>query len=635
MESLHRVVCEWGGGFRLEIECSAGASGRAAEIRGHPLVSSAEVECAPDALTTAGIPAMAWRDDDSVLFEPLQLREETDYLIDVTVPYPRAVAASLRETQAGWPFSERLDQVLRSDPPKRWRDVPGGVVVTGILNFGSAVGVANLAPRDLSPLRVEVVPRKLGYFGDFRSLLEDIAGELTGLLIEIDTAAGASFAGSDQGSHEPSVRLFHFRGLMESRNVPAAMDALLLRPHTKLATRVRDEEVDAIADVDAHMVAENLAFEKLSRGGPLQRLFLGHSPQTVPYRSSSDTFDTRENRYIKGLLLEMLDDVSRLEIDLRLAGKVRSAREAAKWATQLENWLAHPLWREVHASRVMPSNSQVLQRRAGYREMLAADMRLQLGMRLPWPRGLELFGGAHGDLRPVEELYEYWCFFAIRSILREICGPGAQKGSLVQRGVGGFEIRLARGGKARTDFLFDGGENSLRVSLYYNRSFHRRESRRRVWTGSYSSTFRPDYSILVRYRKASLKGVLHWLHFDAKYRIDRLEAVPQEGHPLTQALEVYQRRTLDAMHSYRDGVLGTRGAYVLYPGSGVDEDVFIRFPGAEYPRDEPPFPGVGAFALRPGDAGEQRVRATAFLRSILESMAMRPDYGEEIGIRTQ
>jgi uncharacterized protein len=636
IEALHRIICDWGNGYRLELESAVGESGPSVELQAHPFLTQAEREASPDPFTSVGVPAIALRPEADALFEPLQLREETEYLVDVTVPLPRDLAIDRRSTAAAWPLSPSLQGVFRSDPPKRWRDVRGGVVITGSINFGSRVGIANLAPEGRPPVRFEIVPRKLGYFDDFKALLEEVAQELTALLIEVDSASTIALRGDDQASADPAARLFHYRALMDSRSLPVAIEAIVARPHIRVMRDITFDRVDAATDTDTELYASHLRTDDLVEGGPLSRMFHGYSPTSLPRRKSNVSFDTPENQYTKAVLEQFSDDIGRLYSQLSQAGKPRSAVESLKWAVMIDNWLAHPMWREVRTLRVFPSNSQVLQRREGYREILAADMRLQLGMTLPWSRGIELSGGFDGDLRPIEELYEYWCYFTLRSILRDVCGAhGVQKGSLIRRTARGFDVRLRKGHKTRTDFTYSSGGSRIQVALFYNRSFVRRESRRHNWVGSYSATFRPDYSILIRQEHATEAPLAHWIHFDAKYRIDTVDVGGALSESATDSVHaaVYQRATLDEMHSYRDGVLGSRGAYVLYPGSKVGERVFIRYPGAHYPDDAPYYPGVGAFPLRPGANSEQRAALTKFIRSLFDDIASRRTYQEEIGVR--
>ena len=91
----------------------------------------------------------------------------------------------------------------------------------------------------------------------------------------------------------------------------------------------------------------------------------------------------------------------------------------------------------------------------------------------------------------------------------------------------------------------------------------------------------------------------------------------------------YQRTDLLKMHTYRDAVLGSRGSYVLFPGDGVDEEIFLRLPNERYPHSSFRIPSVGAFQLRPSSVGTQSDRLRQFLALVLKEIADGRPYHEE------
>jgi len=76
----------------------------------------------------------------------------------------------------------------------------------------------------------------------------------------------------------------------------------------------------------------------------------------------------------------------------------------------------------------------------------------------------------------------------------------------------------------------------------------------------------------------------HRLHFDAKYRLEPADVVQllHDGGEDAMAdadddevgyeqeiSRLHRREDLFKMHTYRDGILSTRGAYILFPGDGT------------------------------------------------------------------
>jgi hypothetical protein len=120
------------------------------------------------------------------------------------------------------------------------------------------------------------------------------------------------------------------------------------------------------------------------------------------------------------------------------------------------------------------------------------------------------------------------------------------------------------------------------------------------------------------------------LHFDAKYRVDFAselfgagDEVVGEALATQGGFEAHRGGALRAdllkMHSYRDAIRRSAGAYVLYPGG---DDELNAAPFSEY---HELLPGLGAFVLRPAEygfaAGLQPI--SRFLEEVLSHVATR------------
>jgi uncharacterized protein len=254
-----------------------------------------------------------------------------------------------------------------------------------------------------------------------------------------------------------------------------------------------------------------------------------------------------------------------------------------------------------------------------------------------------------GDVRPVSVLYEYWSFLVLRRVVSEVCEHRADNpGDLIALSASGFELRLRRGSKSRCNFNFTGSNGrELKVTLFYNRPFPRPKDSSHGWEGSYSSTFHPDFSLLVRLPNERKS---HWIHFDAKYRatsqsirdaFDDHEETFSDAATADDQLYAHEiRRThtrddLFKMHTYRDGILGSRGAFILYPGDDVESDAlfnYLRHPVA-FDGHVDALPSVGAFPLTPRGSCMQLSGLRDFVRRTLEALASFSSYEEERGFR--
>ena len=640
--ALHRIRFAVDADTEIDLEWTKGKRGPQASVS-IPRVSVAEVELEPDEQSNQ-VPPIAWRADSPALFAPLQLREDTEYFLDITLPFSMSDAQKLAEETPGWPFNHRLANVFKHDPPHRWKTTPKGTTITGILRLGSNAGLLNLSLNSAEPVFVEVVCRKLSYMEEFKSLLDELAAESTELLLDIESPVSSSFKLTDLTPETEAALLFQLRNILAEPNLPTALAEIRRAFHSRLQASRAVRDIAEIEDFDLGTFVEEFDPGAMSPGGPLRDLFRGHTVHAAPAIDIVDTADTQENRYVKFFLEDLRQLAQQLAVALR--GRTSSEREVADWIDIIDEELSNGHWKSVGPFRVFPSNSQVLAKREGYRDILRFDLSLRMSLSLPWKRSLEFADGLVGDIRPVNELYEYWCFFHLRRILRTVCVEHLQPGaSLIESVAGGFQLKLLRGRRSKSEFVYRREEKkTLFVTLYYNRQFKRPTRPFSAWYGSYTARFDPDYSVEVRLEDAG-RIVRHWLHFDAKYRVDfrdleelfapsdveEAEDGRTSGDYETELQRFHRRDDLYKMHTYRDGILGSRGAYIIFPGTAEESQVYVRHPSAVSGEPAFLFPGVGAFSLCPGRAHTQRTSLQAFFSHVLSAIYDNKPYKEEEG----
>lgn len=145
--ALHRVHFDIGSGVQIEIESVLGRGQTHAVLFAAPGLVSADEEVDAKQFSSGGLPPMCWRAGGE-LFEPFQLREDTDYFVDVTVPLPIVETCQRAATHSAWPFNLRLASAFTREPVKRWREIEVGgrqhTIVTGQLRLRSHAGVLDL-----------------------------------------------------------------------------------------------------------------------------------------------------------------------------------------------------------------------------------------------------------------------------------------------------------------------------------------------------------------------------------------------------------------------------------------------------------------------------------------------------------
>jgi hypothetical protein len=485
--------------------------------------------------------------------------------------------------------------------------------------------------------------------------LRDVAEFLAELLLQYDSPVSIAFELSDARLASPAALLFQLRYIMADQNLPLAAEEVIDQLHVALVSKPLMRDISEVEEVDEEGLIHALDISLFESGGPLSALFRGFTPRELPVLDVYEIIDTPENRYVKHFVEECALLAQWLSSHLAGRKKIAAAREAEGWFLRLQELLAREIWRDMAPMRQFPSNSQVLLKRRGYRDILRFDLVLRLGLTLPWNQGQKLAEGLNGDIRPVNELYEYWCFFHLRRALADICNsvPPDER-SLLSVTKDGLQVRLAKGTRSRTVFTYSSSaEKRVVVTLFYNRRFRRPTKNLSVWEGSYTAAFDPDYSISIAVTKGSATQ-RHWLHFDAKYRLEQAdlgEMLNEHGDGPSRDPEddetsyeqeisrLHRRDDLFKMHTYRDGILSTRGAYILFPGDGVglrtqgrDRNFFVRNPAAFDGLSAQKIPSVGAFDLCPGRDEDQIVILKGFLAAALRAVSTADSYQEEEGL---
>ena len=125
-------------------------------------------------------------------------------------------------------------------------------------------------------------------------------------------------------------------------------------------------------------------------------------------------------------------------------------------------------------------------------------------------------------------------------------------------------------------------------------------------SGSWTRRLHPDYTLTfwpeeLSQDDAENQELLVHLHFDAKYRVEKLEDLfgseeaNSEDDDEDELDGNYKRQDLLKMHAYRDAIKRSQGAYVLYPGRSATGKKFRTFHEI--------LPGLGAFGITPDENG--------------------------------
>lgn len=473
-----------------------------------------------------------------------------------------------------------------------------------ILWFGNAVGVV-----DGGPLGRLVVHSGKWEEADFEGML----AEITKRMALLPFAAGTGAEQDHERSPDVEQRvLYHafvyLRHLLspsaatDDRLVPA-LRLVLARPHRRFERVSTWTPLAAVQRVEPRallgMVTPRARLVRApeGRGGRLATALGGHLPQEVEETRNRSTVDVPENQFVKAFLGYALEIIERMRVAASGLGdtplRARVVSDCETMARELLPLRRHALWDEVSEMRRLPVESQVLQRRRGYREVLRCFLRLRLTARLPLrPEAtMRLL-----EIKDIAALYEMWSFFEVERQVSRGLGRLPIEAGVAK--VGDFGAKLDRGLR----IAWEGG-----IELFYNLSYSRSRSNR-----SYSLPLRPD--IVLRVPDGPSQGD-HL--FDAKFKVRRLEdAVPSgedvdDAEPAADRRGVFKHADLHKMHTYRDAIPSARSVWILYPGT--DFCFFDEAHGRIAAPDDVKAPanGVGAIPLLPGETGDVLARLVA------------------------
>ena len=77
--------------------------------------------------------------------------------------------------------------------------------------------------------------------------------------------------------------------------------------------------------------------------------------------------------------------------------------------------------------------------------------------------------------------------------------------------------------RSRVTFVYrQEAAQTVKIALFYNRRFRRPSRKLLAWEGRYTAAFDPDFSLAITVTAGAVVQK-HWLHFDAKYRLEPAE----------------------------------------------------------------------------------------------------------------
>lgn len=493
---------------------------------------------------------------------------------------------------------------------------------------------------------IEVRSVKSEYRADYRYMLENITEKCTDLIMQIDSPVNQHFETNFDTDNQTLYQRFAFvNALIDSKEFEEAVQKIVSNPSTKWEEEYEEKDIRSIRRFTQKNIKQLVSKTNRVEIDNSHFLHSQYGLSSVPTKIDStrkkESIDTAENRFIKHALEEFLFFCENCEVKFE---KYSSAKlESYILANKISNLLNQSFFKEISRPTSLKLNSPVLQRKSGYREVLNAWLKFDLAAKLIWQGGDNVYDAGKKD---VAALYEYWLFFTLLDILKEVFHIEPKSiNELIQFDKGRLSLNLKQGTAIALKGVYKSVSRNLNVQFSYNRSFG--GGKKYPHGGSYTTTLRPDYTLSIwpeeieKAKDAEIQELITHIHFDAKYKVNNFydliskpkeeELSEEENAELTnQEIEentkgTFKNQDLLKMHAYKDAIRRTGGAYVLYPGEGKDEP-FRGFHEL--------IPGLGAFVIKPNGENNDKEHLKSFINKVVNNFLDRASQREYTAVKT-
>lgn len=503
------------------------------------------------------------------------------------------------------------------------------------LNYVGTVSIDVLSANTMDKrglLKLEVRSIKMNYREHYRQMLGDIADKCNELLLHAETPITVLIEPLFSGSSRTLYQRFAFlRSILDSREFSDAVQKIISNPVSAWEEQYEHIDLRRVKRFNRNQIRQLCTNPKRSPVTPDHALFsiMQSVPTTINSPIKTQTLDTPENRFIKHALHSFL--LICRDVQAKAATDSRLRVEAEVLISKLESFLSAYLFKEQSPPRTIPLNSPVLQRKEGYREVFRVWLMHDLASRITWEGGDEVYEGGKKD---VAILYEYWVYFKLLDIVRDVFRIETDEiSNLLSVADNELSLDIKRGKHTPISGIFQTETRLLNIEFSYNKAHS--GSQMYPKEGSWTRSFRPDYTLSIwpcdrpdankDRQRAEIEETIVHVHFDAKYRVkDLKDLIGDDSEDMTARDALPREDDLLKMHAYRDAIRRTGGAYIVYPGAlKLEKRGFHEI-----------IPGLGAFPLNPGFNEPDQDAIKTFVREIARHVEDRASQREKIALKS-
>lgn len=457
-------------------------------------------------------------------------------------------------------------------------------IVTIDLNFKSHVGEQffDISFNDSKYyFPVEVRSRKINYETDYPEMISDLAKYASSILFDKDSSLFHGYEHFDrkETKYEDYMLLEY---IFKSENLPSVQEYMSKNLYSSLNLLSEEVPLDFAYNVNSDVLC-NLASNPQSIVESNQEMYLFkknneyYIPSFIDEIKFEENIDTPENRfykyfleYVKSLILDLIDDND-------ISGFIKE--RLYKFENMVTSYLSRDFFSEISKLNYIPFNSQVLQKKEGYRDIFSYFLVLEFGYKI----NCELITKEiRGFEKRVSQIYEYWCYFKLYELINDLTGSNKSFNNFIDDD---WTLNIKSGFINDFEYIDESGI-PVRISLAYKQEFLKNEEE--IYR-SYSLNMEPDFTVLIKYDNNN-----YFIHFDAKYRVEN-------GEPKSEDIQ--------KMHTYKDSIENSIASFVLFPGYGGYKKLFNEFNNS--------IMSVGAFSLNPGNDRQEIENIKEYLTLII------------------
>ena len=439
-------------------------------------------------------------------------------------------------------------------------------------------------------MMVEVRTKKLDYDNEYSQMIADLSKYSSGLLFNVNASLYQNHILSNDTKSTLSEYYMLLKYLFRPQNLPAVSEYLSRNLYsllentselvpTSLAYNIGESEIAELSSNPQYISETTKEYSIYENDNKY------YVPLIINQMKYEDNIDVPENRFYKYFLEFIRDLISKLYANGN-CGNNQIKLNLEYFYDVINSILSHRYFKDISRLDYIPLNSQVLQKKEGYREILEYYLMFEFGLKIAFDDLTDKFRGFEKELG---KIYEIWCYFQLIDVVNSITQSNydfetfvdTEKWSLSLNNINDLDY-------FNTRYI---NEQEVKLRLMYNHSFNYSNTYKKHEFTSYSEKLDPDNTLIIE-----VNGIQKMLHFDAKYKLKNGSYNPED---------IYK------MHTYKDAINDSIGAYVLYPGK-KDKVIF--------PENDGSYGSVGAFSLNPGYTRHRKFEIKRFIRKTIKDL---------------